>query len=81
MKTSRGASVQEFLSDFLAGGPQPRTTVIERGIERGFTADQLRRAKEKVGIASFKKEFTGIWYWALPEHAPDKTDGPGNEEE
>jgi DNA polymerase bacteriophage-type len=72
-KSNRGASAVEFLVDLLTGGPQPQTLVIERGAERGFSLDQLKRAKQKAGIVSYRKGGlgdSGTWFWALPQHAP-----------
>lgn len=53
--------------------PQPQTLVIERGAERGFSLNQLKRAKQKAGIVSYRKGGlgdSGTWFWALPQHAP-----------
>jgi hypothetical protein len=61
-----------FLLDMLAGGPQRASVIEERAAARGFSKDQLDRAKKKMGIAAFKEEgkLDGKWYWALPQHAP-----------
>ena len=74
-KGKGGLTAQDFLADYLAGGPQLQTAVIERGAERGFTERQLRHAKAKLSVVSFKKGFdNGAWFWALPEHVPQGTD-------
>jgi hypothetical protein len=66
------AGIVTFLLDVLAGGPVLRTSIHDRGKERGFTEDQLRYAKNKASIKAFKE--TGIkhgrWFWAKPEHMP-----------
>jgi DNA polymerase len=70
---------QDFLREILASGPVLATVVIERGAERGFTYDQLRRVREKLGVVAFREASntgTGRWRWALPQHAPD-VGGPG----
>ena len=65
-----------FLMNLLANGPGARTTIEDKAAERGFTIDQLKRAKRRMGIVTFKQTGTmeGHWFWALPHHAPDKTD-------
>jgi hypothetical protein len=65
-KSNRSRPVEDFLSDVLTGGPVLQTTVVERGAERGFSLDQLRRAKEKLGVNSCKEpKFEGRWAWRL----------------
>ena len=61
-----------FLLDMLAGGPVLKTTIVERGSQRGFNEDQLRRAREKAGIVTFKEKSKahGRNFWARPEHVP-----------
>jgi hypothetical protein len=40
--------------------------VEEQARQRGFSKDQLDRAKRKLGIISEKGGFNGGWTWALP---------------
>jgi hypothetical protein len=60
------------LMNLLANGPVPTKTIEERGIACGFSVDQLKRAKRKMGVVRFKEtgKIDGQWFWALPEHAP-----------
>jgi hypothetical protein len=61
-----------FLQDILLNGPVLATTIEERGAARGFSVDQLKRAKRKLEIATFKEaKLDGRWFWALPQHAPE----------
>jgi hypothetical protein len=67
-------TVGEFLFDILAGGPVLQTLITERGTEHGFSYDQLKRAKRKLGVRSFKKREAGLdspWLWGLPQHVPE----------
>jgi putative DNA primase/helicase len=41
-----------FLMDMLANGPVPKTLIDERAAVRGFSEDQLKRAKAKTGIVA-----------------------------
>ena len=70
-KASRGTA-QDFLSTILANGPALQTLIVERGAERGFSDDQLRRAKRALGIRAFKQRGQphAPWLWALPQDAP-----------
>jgi len=57
----------------LANGPVGKEIIVERGSQRGFNEDQLRRAREKAGIMTFKEKGKrhGKSFWTLPEHMPD----------
>jgi DNA polymerase len=58
-----------FLMDMLSNGPAPARTIEERAQARGLSRDQLKRAKQKMGIEAFKeKAEDGRWFWALPQH-------------
>jgi putative DNA primase/helicase len=60
-----------FLMDMLSNGPVPKTLIDERAAARGFSEDQLKRAKTKMGVMAFKaQEFQGAWFWCLAEHHP-----------
>ena len=56
-------------------------TVIERGAGRGFSYDQLWRAKKTLGAEDFREKGVGAGpsYWALPQHVPTdrETEAPG----
>jgi len=54
----------------LANGPVPKSIIDERAKVRGFTPDQQRRARESMGVVTFKGGFEGGWLWSLPQHAP-----------
>jgi len=46
---------------------------MERGAERGFSRDQLRRAKDQLKIRAFRKPGEGKhspWWWALSQDVP-----------
>ena len=61
-----------FLMNLLTGGAVEMKTIEDKATERGFTIEQLRRAKRKMGIVAFKQTGTmeGHWFWALAQHAP-----------
>ena len=70
-KDQQGGAVV-FLMDILTNGPVPVKTIEDRATARGFSKDQLKRAKQKMCVEAFKEEGKahGGWLWALAEHAP-----------
>ena len=69
-KDPSGATV--FLLDILANGPAPIKVLEDRAAARGFSKDQLDRAKKKLHVVAFKEKDVkdGRWFWTLPQHAP-----------
>ncbi len=65
---NRGAVA--FLGDVLASAPVHSKIILRRGEVHGFSEDQLRRAKDKMGVVAYKDGMVGGWMWALPQHAP-----------
>ena len=51
-----------------SNGPARQTLIVERAAERGFSDDQLHRAKRLLGIKAFKQRGQphAPWLWALP---------------
>jgi DNA polymerase bacteriophage-type len=64
--------VVNFLLDMLANSPVPIKTIEDRADAHGFSKEQLRYARQKMGVVVFKEKgkFEGGWFWALPQHAP-----------
>ena len=61
--------------DMLSNGPVPKTLIDERAALRGFSEEQLKRAKTKMGIVPFKEQkFQGAWFWCLPQHHPKQAE-------
>jgi hypothetical protein len=60
-----------FLMNVLANGPVPVKLIEERAEACGLSKDQLKYAKEKMGVGAFKERTEdGRWFWALPQHMP-----------
>jgi hypothetical protein len=61
-----------FLQATLTNGPVLKNIIEQRGAECGLSADQLKRAKQKLNVVTFKESWKmdGQWFWALPEDAP-----------
>ena len=71
-RNDKSESVVMFLHDMLANGPVPFTSVDDRRTAHGYSTDQLKYARRKIGVVPFKEKgkFDGRWLLALPEHAP-----------
>jgi hypothetical protein len=61
----RGPSAADFLKALLANGPMLVGKVEEQARQRGFSKDQLDRAKRKLEIISEKGGFNGRIQWGL----------------
>lgn len=70
-KKIKSENVVEFLFDILVNSPVPIEIIEQRAITHGFSKTQLKYAKRKMGVVTFKeKAFQGRWFWAQPQHAP-----------
>lgn len=69
-KSSGASEVREFLKSYLSSGPMPQKQVEAAAAQRGFSEDQLKRAKKKLNVASEKQgglhNKRGVWMWCLP---------------
>jgi hypothetical protein len=59
--------VDTWLKGFLAHGPKTAKEVFAAGRDDGYSRDQLKRAKDRIGVTSGKQGFAGPWSWILPE--------------
>jgi hypothetical protein len=59
--------VVNFLRELLSDGPRLMKDAEEAAIGRGYSAKQLRSAREKIGIIPYKEGFDGRWWWKLPD--------------
>jgi hypothetical protein len=64
-----GREARAFLRTILAQGPRLHDEIVEEADQLGFTEKQLKTAKRKLGVKSFKQPgvMNGPWYWQLPE--------------
>jgi hypothetical protein len=63
-----------FLRDLLASGSRPAREVFREAEGAGYSRDQMKRAKRKLGIAAVKVGLDGGWVWKLdfPEGSTTK---------
>jgi hypothetical protein len=66
-RDSAQLQVQAFLSDILKDKPVPQKEIEDGATRLGFTHNQLRLAKKKLGVLTRKSDFEGgHWEWRLP---------------
>jgi hypothetical protein len=58
-RKARAAPVREFLCDVLKVGLALQKIVVERGAEKGFSLQQLGRARKTIGAVAFKRRGEG----------------------
>lgn len=55
-----------FLSGLLATGSLPAKDVYREAEGAGFSRDQMKRAKSRIGVRTHKAGMAGGWVWHLP---------------
>jgi putative DNA primase/helicase len=72
--TPERLEAEEFLRDFLSGGPRPAVEVEAEAKGAGVSWATARRAQKSLGIKPYRKAESGDglgkqgrWYWALPD--------------
>jgi hypothetical protein len=66
-----------FLRELLAGGSVAVNGIYADAKGNGYSVDQMKRAKRRIGAVAFKEGMKGAWYWRLPN---DKESAEGSEE-
>jgi hypothetical protein len=64
-----GSGAAQFLRDLLAGGPRPAKEIFREAADAGYSDDQLKRAKGRVGVDTTKAGMNGGWIWRLAGQA------------
>jgi len=77
------AEVDRWLEDVLrkAGGSQDAGAVFRSGHQAGFSKDQLKRSKKRLGIEASKTAFSAGWAWTLPAATPEDHEGSAHHAE
>lgn len=59
------AQIDEWLAGYLANGKQKSDDVYKAADAAGFSKDQAKRAKKRLGIVAGHPEIDGPWFWQL----------------
>lgn len=65
------AEAEHFLRGELAEEPKEAWKVLMAAKELGIKLATLKRAKERLGVVSYKLDYIGRWQWRLPEAEPE----------
>jgi putative DNA primase/helicase len=69
-KAPKRAAAAQFLLTLLANGPVPAAKIREQADAAGHSEITLRRAREGLGITSYRAGFPGVSFWRLPDDDP-----------
>lgn len=58
--------VDDWLKAFLEDGPQKATEIFQAADANGFSKDQVKRAKKRIGAIADRPQNPGPWFWQLP---------------
>lgn len=61
--------IDRWLTDFLKTGSKKANEVYSAADAAGYSKDQAKRAKKRLGIKAERPEFEGPWFWSLPAPA------------
>ena len=59
--------VDDWLSGYLDGGSQKANDVFSAADAAGFTKDQAKRAKKRLGVEAHRPGGEGPWLWVKPD--------------
>lgn len=67
---------QDWLRTLLDSGPAKASEVQKEARQAGISDKALRRARERLGVKPYKREFSGGWWWGINgcEDAQDAQD-------
>jgi hypothetical protein len=70
-RAARSLECDNWLRGCLAEGCKPTTEIFDAASAAGFSSDQIRRAKQRIGAVARKEGFAGegAWTWKLRSHA------------
>lgn len=68
--------VDDWLTSFLKG-PQKATEIFQAADANGYSKDQVKRAKKRVGAVANRPQNPGPWFWEIPtkQGAPSTAQG------
>ncbi len=58
---------QSWLIEVLTAGPMKTSDVQRQARQAGIADKPLRTARERLGVKPYRREFSGGWWWTLPQ--------------
>ncbi|MFT4246500.1 MAG: AAA family ATPase [Pseudomonas sp.] len=58
--------VDDWLKTFLDDSPQKATEVYSAADANGYSKDQIKRAKKRIGVVADRPQNPGPWFWRMP---------------
>ncbi|WP_276823982.1 AAA family ATPase [Mycolicibacterium mageritense] len=72
---SDAQDVDRWLADLLANGSVKATEVFTAADAAGYSKDQAKRAKKRLGVVAERPTNPGPWFWSLPsKHEAESTE-------
>ncbi len=59
-------AVDEWLTEFLTSGAQKATEIYSAADANGYSKDQVKRAKRRIGAEAERPVNPGPWFWSMP---------------
>ncbi|MFT3793028.1 MAG: AAA family ATPase [Rudaea sp.] len=75
-----GADAASFLRDLLKNGSASTNGIFADAKGAGFSVDQMKRAKRKIGAVAWKEGMKGAWHWRLA-NAEERAEGSEGSEQ
>ncbi len=72
--------VDDWLKGFLGEGPQKATEIFSAADANGFSKDQVKRAKKRIGAVADRPQNPGPWFWELPTIIDSEVVEPSTEQ-
>lgn len=64
--------IDRWLNDFLATGSKKANDVYSAADAAGYSKDQAKRAKKRIGVEAVRETGDGPWFWKLPHGRDDQ---------
>lgn len=72
--------VDDWLKAFLDDGPQKATEIFQSADANGYSKDQVKRAKKRIGAVADRPQNPGPWFWQMPTIIDSEVVEPSTEQ-
>jgi len=67
--------VEAWLAELLGRGPMASNDIYRAADASGYSRDQAKRAKKKLGILATHPDIKGPWFWEMPQGSDKERNG------